>query len=130
MNRIKKCTYLSLHTHLESRSVGGMLYAAILSFIVHLILHLLRDYIPGGVDASLLKDPISAIYTPFSILLVYEAYLMIYYLRRSTTLYIAKQYEVIVLILIRGLFKDMAALDLKSEFWWSDHNVHFICGFV
>jgi hypothetical protein len=101
-----------------------MLYAAILSFIVHLILHLLRDYIPGGINASLLKDPISAIYTPFSILLVYEAYLMIYYLRRSTTLYIAKQYEVIALILIRGLFKDMAALDLKSEFWWSDHNVH------
>ena len=53
-------------------------------------------------EAALLRDPTSAIYTPFSILLVYEAYLMIYYLRRSTTIYIAKQYEVIALILIRG----------------------------
>ena len=117
--------HLPVFTYAFRKSLGrGMLYAAILSFIVHLILHLLRDYIPGGINAALLKDPISAIYTPFSILLVYEAYLMIYYLRRSTTLYIAKQYEVIALILIRGLFKDMAALDLKSEFWWSDHNVH------
>ena len=117
--------HLPVFTYAFRKSLGrGMLYAAILSFIVHLILHLLRDYIPGGINAPLLKDPISAIYTPFSILLVYEAYLMIYYLRRSTTLYIAKQYEVIALILIPGLFKDMAALDLKSEFWLSDHNVH------
>ncbi len=116
---------IPVFTYAFRKSLGrGMLYAAILSFIVHLILHLLRDYIPGGINASLLKDPISAIYTPFSILLVYEAYLMIYYLRRSTTLYIAKQYEVIALILIRGLFKDMAALDLKSDFWLSDHNVN------
>lgn len=117
--------HLPVFTYGFRKTLGrGMLYAAIFSFILHLILHLLRDYIPGGVNASLLKDPISAIYTPFSILLVYEAYLMIYYLRRSTTLYIAKQYEVIALILIRGLFKDMAMLDLKSEFWLSDHNVH------
>ena len=99
-----------------------MLYAAILSFIVHLILHLLRDYIPGGINASLLKDPISAIYTPFSILLVYEAYLMIYYLRRSTTLH-SQAIRGYRAILIR-IVKDMAALDLKSEFWLSDHNVH------
>lgn len=101
------------------------LYAAILSFVVHLLLHLLRQYIPGGMQARLLADPINAIYTPFSILLVYEAYLMIYYLRRSTTLYIAKQYEVIALILIRGLFKDMAVLDLGMTNWQTMHNLEF-----
>ena len=101
------------------------LYAAISSFVIHLLLHLLRQYIPGGMDARLLSDPISAIYTPFSILLVYEAYLMIYYLRRSTTLYIAKQYEVIALILIRGLFKDMAVLDLGATNWQTMHNLEF-----
>ena len=101
------------------------LYAAISSFVIHLLLHLLRQYIPGGMDARLLSDPISAIYTPFSILLVYEAYLMIYYLRRSTTLYIAKQYEVIALILIRGLFKDMAVLDLGASNWQTMHNLEF-----
>ncbi len=101
------------------------LYAAILSFVIHLLLHLLRQYIPGGMQAGLLADPINAIYTPFSILLVYEAYLMIYYLRRSTTLYIAKQYEVIALILIRGLFKDMAVLDLGMTNWQTMHNLEF-----
>ena len=101
------------------------LYAAILSFVIHLLLHLMRQYIPGGMQAGLLADPINAIYTPFSILLVYEAYLMIYYLRRSTTLYIAKQYEVIALILIRGLFKDMAVLDLGMTNWQTMHNLEF-----
>jgi hypothetical protein len=81
-------------------------------------------------EAALLRDPTSAIYTPFSILLVYEAYLMIYYLRRSTTIYIAKQYEVIALILIRGLFKDMAVLDLKVATWSSQHNLEFAADII
>ena len=101
------------------------LYLSIFSFTVHLLLHWLRSYIPGGMDAALLRDPISAYATAFSILLVYEAYLMIYYLGRSTTIYIAKQYEVISLILIRGLFKDLAPLDLKIATWSSQHNLEF-----
>lgn len=117
---------IPVFTHAFRKTIGRWaLYLAIFSFIVHLLLHLLRAYIPGGTEAALLRDPISAIYTPFSILLVYEAYLMIYYLRRSTTIYIAKQYEVIALILIRGLFKDMAVLDLKVATWSSQHNLEF-----
>ena len=117
---------IPVFTHAFRKTIGRWaLYLAIFSFIVHLLLHLLRAYIPGGTEAALLSDPISAIYTPFSILLVYEAYLMIYYLRRSTTIYIAKQYEVIALILIRGLFKDMAVLDLKVATWSSQHNLEF-----
>ena len=116
----------SVFTYNFRKALGKYaLYVAISSFVIHLLLHLLRQYIPGGMEAGLLADPISAIYTPFSILLVYEAYLMIYYLRRSTTLYIAKQYEVIALILIRGLFKDMAVLDLGLSNWQSMHNLEF-----
>ena len=122
---------IPIFTHASRKSIGRWaLYMAIFSFIVHLLLHLFRSYIPGGMDAALLRDPISAIYTPFSILLVYEAYLMIYYLRRSTTIYIAKQYEVISLILIRGLFKDMAALDLKIATWSSQHNLEFAADII
>src|SRR6056300_838212 len=117
---------LPVFTHAFRKTIDRWaLYLAIFSFIVHLLLHLFRAYIPGGTEAALLRDPISAIYTPFSILLVYEAYLMIYYLRRSTTLYIAKQYEVIALILIRGLFKDMAVLDLGLSNWQTMHNLEF-----
>ena len=123
--------HIPVFTHATRKAIGRWaLYLAIFSFIVHLLLHLFRSYIPGGMDAALLKDPISAIYTPFSILLVYEAYLMIYYLRRSTTIYIAKQYEVISLILIRGLFKDMAALDLKIATWSSQHNLEFAADII
>jgi len=123
--------YIPIFTHASRKAIGRWaLYLAIFSFIVHLLLHLFRSYIPGGMDAALLRDPISAIYTPFSILLVYEAYLMIYYLRRSTTIYIAKQYEVISLILIRGLFKDMAALDLKIATWSSQHNLEFAADII
>jgi hypothetical protein len=123
--------HIPIFTHASRKAIGRWaLYMAIFSFIVHLLLHLFRSYIPGGMDAALLRDPISAIYTPFSILLVYEAYLMIYYLRRSTTIYIAKQYEVISLILIRGLFKDMAALDLKMATWSSQHNLEFAADII
>lgn len=123
--------HIPVFTHATRKAIGRWaLYLAIFSFIAHLLLHLFRSYIPGGMDAALLKDPISAIYTPFSILLVYEAYLMIYYLRRSTTIYIAKQYEVISLILIRGLFKDMAALDLKIATWSSQHNLEFAADII
>ena len=118
--------YLQVFTYNFRKTLGKYaLYAAISSFVIHLLLHLFRGYIPGGMEARLLADPIGAIYTPFSILLVYEAYLMIYYLRRSTTLYIAKQYEVIALILIRGLFKDMAVLDLGAFNWQTMHNLAF-----
>lgn len=123
--------HIPVFTHATRKVIGRWaLYLAIFSFIAHLLLHLFRSYIPGGMEAALLKDPISAIYTPFSILLVYEAYLMIYYLRRSTTIYIAKQYEVISLILIRGLFKDMAALDLKIATWSSQHNLEFAADII
>lgn len=123
--------HILIFTHATRKAIGRWaLYLAIFSFIIHLLLHLFRSYIPGGMEAALLRDPISAIYTPFSILLVYEAYLMIYYLRRSTTIYIAKQYEVISLILIRGLFKDMAALDLKIATWSSQHNLEFAADII
>ena len=89
------------------------LYVAILSFLVHLLLFALSPWIPSITGGSLFLHPINAIYTPFSVLLVYEAYLLVYYLRRSTSNYIAKQYEIIALLLIRGIFKDLTHLDLQ-----------------
>ena len=96
---------IPVFTYHFRKSIGkGILYAAIFSFIAHLLLHLFREYIPGGAEARLLQDPISAIYTPFSIPFIYEAYLMITTLE-GYDLYIAKQYEVIALILIRGFLR-------------------------
>lgn len=99
------------------------LFLAIGSFLVHLGLYGYFHYIVGQDPAGLLSDPINAIYTPFSFLLLYEAYLLLYYLQHSTTIYVGKQYEIIVLILIRGVFKDMTHLDLSSGRWTSPNNL-------
>ena len=63
---------------------------------------------------NLLSNPISALYTPFSFILVYEAFLLIFYFPRSFTTSIAKEYEIISLVLIRKIFEDIPALDIDS----------------
>ncbi|MEL7271651.1 MAG: hypothetical protein AAGL34_18905 [Bacteroidota bacterium] len=95
------------------------LVVAIISFIGHLGLIYLNKFTPifGG-ESDLLGNPIGAIYTPFSFILLYEVYLLIYYLPRSITTYISKQYEIISLIIIRRLFKDLSNLKLTSD-WFS-----------
>ncbi len=96
-----------------------ILILAILSFIVHLVLIYLADYLPFlNPESALLGSPIAAIYTPFSFILVYEVYLLVFYLPRSITTYISKQYEIISLIIIRRLFKDLANLKLSTD-WFS-----------
>jgi len=72
-----------------------------------------------------LADPIAAIYTPFSFILVYEVYLLIYYLPASITQYIAKQYEIITLIVIRRLFKDIANIELTANWFQNQDDLQF-----
>ena len=99
-----------------------ILYVALVGFFIHLILIYLSKF--GFISAlpasELFKNPISAIYTPFSFILIYEVYLLIYYLPKSFTTYITKQYEIITLIIIRNLFKDLSALELSSN--WFDNK--------
>ncbi len=96
-----------------------ILKVAIFSFFIHLaLIYLIKlDLITVSSSSELLKNPISAVYTPFSFILIYEVYLLIYYLPKSFTTYITKQYEIITLIIIRKLFKDLASLEL-SENWF------------
>jgi hypothetical protein len=108
---------------LRARLGRYTLFLAIGSFLVHLGLYGIYHYLLRQNPAGLLSNPINAIYTPFSFLLVYEAYLLLYYLQHSTTIYVGKQYEIIVLILIRGVFKDMTHLDLTSGNWSSASNL-------
>ena len=94
-----------------------ILYFAIAGFLIHLLLVFLNlkydvNYFVG-LD-SLLSNPISALYTPFSFILVYEAFLLIYYLPRSFTTSISKEYEIISLVLIRKIFEDIPQLDISS----------------
>jgi len=96
-----------------------ILILAIVSFLAHLSIILLvqSNLISIGVEEDFFKSPIAAIYTPFSFILVYEVYLLVFYLPRSITTYVSKQYEIITLIVIRRLFKDFSKLEL-SENWF------------
>ena len=95
------------------------IWSASIGFIIHLSLVLLNNYsiIDIGNESLLLTNPISAIYTPFSIILYYEIFLLIYYLPRSFTTSILKQFEIISLIVIRRIFYDIPKLDLESSNW-------------
>ena len=85
------------------------LWLSIVGFITHLILIYAKKFgwFHTLFEPSLLDDPISAIYTPFSIILIYEIYLLIVYLPRSFTTAVSKQFEIISLILIRRIFGDI-----------------------
>lgn len=104
-----------------------ILVIAIASFLIHLAIIYLVDFgiIPIAVTSDLLKNPIAAIYTPFSFILVYEVYLLIYYLPKSITTYISKQYEIITLIIIRRLFKDLSSLTLSSDWFTIKYDLQF-----
>jgi hypothetical protein len=104
----------------QERIEKVILYLALVSFFIHLALTYLSklEVIDFLSDSDFLQNPISAIYTPFSFILIYEVYLLIYYLPKSFTTYITKQYEIITLIIIRKLFKDLSSLELSTN--WFD----------
>ena len=94
-----------------------ILYLAVGGFILHLVLiYLNLNYdvsILKGLD-DLLRNPISALYTPFSFILIYEAFLLVYYFPRSFTTSIAKEYEIISLVMIRKVFGDIPMLNFEE----------------
>lgn len=111
----------------KKRSEQIILLIAIASFLIHLIIIYLVDFgiISLNNPSDLLKNPIAAIYTPFSFILVYEVYLLIHYLPKSITTYISKQYEIITLIIIRRLFKDLSNLSLSSDWFKIKYDLQF-----
>ncbi len=109
-----------LNDRFKSNLEKIIVYVAIASFLVHLIFIGLVDFdlIDSGAFNELFISPLSAIYTPFSIILIYEVYLLVFYIPKSITNYIGKQYEIITLILIRKLFYDLSKLEFSSN-WFS-----------
>jgi len=114
---------------IQKKIENTVLLLAGIGFVVHLILIFLNDQkiILFSPDyQELLKDPISAIYTPFSLILVYEIYLLLFYLPRSFTSCVSKQFEIISLIVIRKIFKDIPQMNLTKD-WINDaHNLELV----
>ena len=95
-----------------------ILYLASIGFVIHLTIILLNNYNLielSVVGTNLFSNPISALYTPFSFILVYEAFLLIYYIPRSFTTAVGKQYQIMSLIVIRKIFKDIGTLEPNKD---------------
>lgn len=109
-----------LSEKVKEKSEKIIIYVAITSFLLHLAMIGMADLriITISDHSKLLSNPISAIYTPFSFILIYEVYLLLYYLPKSTSIYIGKQYEIISLIVIRRIFKDLSNLEFSTN-WFS-----------
>ena len=101
---------------------------ATVAYILHFTLIFLVNnglLLPSAVGIERSTSLLSAINTPFSIILLYEIYLLIYYLPTSITSYLGHQYEVIALIFIRKLFDDLSALlgNNSNEIGYSELQV-------
>ena len=103
------------------------LWSSIIGFITHLFLiYLNTSQIITLKNDVLLINPISAIYTPFSIILIYEIYLLIFFLPRSFTTSVSKQFEIISLILIRRIFGEIPEINTNSNWFKTQENIDLI----
>ena len=129
MNRIE-----NLHNNVFSKKnvelfEKNIMLLAVVGFIIHLLLIFIENYYALDIFSSrtnLSSNPISALYTPFTFILVYEAFLLIYYLPRSFTTSVAKEYEIISLVLIRKIFKDIPEISLEPEQILNENNLQLM----
>ena len=103
----------------------SILVIAIVSYLIHLAFIILSKQGILEIDSKFFESPIAAIYTPFTFILIYEVYLLIFFLPKSISYYIGKQYEIITLIVIRRIFKDIASIELSSEWFHIKSDLQF-----
>jgi hypothetical protein len=100
------CDTASFQSKLEKWFVG----LAAGGFSVHFVLIALAKSIPSlntGILSELDRNYLHAEYTPFSFILFYQVLLLVLALPRSHTSSVGKQYEIVSLIIIRRVFKDI-----------------------
>lgn len=94
-----------------------MVVVAIIGFVLHLALIWACITLPALAPLARLvgRNYLSAIYTPFSFILFYELLLLVLTIPESTTLAVGRQYEIISLITVRNVFKDLAEFETLSQ---------------
>ncbi len=93
-------------------------YFAIFAFCLHLFLIFIGNTFTTGIDIidNANSSYISAIFTPFSVILFFEVFLLILSIPKSMSKSLAIQYEIISLIVIWRVFKDGSNLDEVASF--------------
>ncbi|WP_329903220.1 hypothetical protein [Porphyromonas pogonae] len=85
----------------------------VISAILLYTLHIISVFFFAG-NRDWTDAILRAIYTPFTIILAYELYLIAYYFRKSTSYYIFMQYEIITLVFVRGILGYLSKTNYKS----------------
>jgi hypothetical protein len=80
---------------------------ALVLFLLHLALYAGNEVFTWNLPESLFGHPLATLYTPFSVILIAEVYLLIYYLPTSFARSLGKQIEIVALIEIRSVFKSL-----------------------
>lgn len=100
---------------------------AIFGFVLHLIACYLyqSDYLSMSDMNGFFDSYLDALYTPFSIILAYEVYELIRAIPESFSNSIGKQFEVITLLVVRDIFKNLAEIEATATNY-IDSDVAFI----
>ena len=100
---------------------------AIIGFLAHLFACVLYrfEYLDLSDTNDFFDSYLDSLYTPFSIILAYEVYELIRAIPESFSNSIGKQFEVISLLVVRDIFKNLAEID-DSNVNAVDSDVIFI----
>ena len=100
--------------------------AAIFGFLFHLMLCVMYDFnfIDSPKLIPFIDSYLDSLYTPFSIILAYEVYELIRAIPESFSNSIGKQFEVVTLLVVRDIFKNLADINASNQ--TIDSDVAFI----
>ena len=100
----------------DERLRGWAINAAIVCFLLHVVACTLHRFSSFDVpDMNGFFDSyLDALYTPFSIILAYEVYELIRAIPESFSISIGKQFEVMSLLVVRDMFKNLADVEKAS----------------
>ena len=106
----------------------GTIILAIVGFFVHIALwalHTTSRISIEGDAVELVSSPLSSLYTPFSILLVYEVYQLIRAIPESFSSSVGKQYEIATLLVVRDILKRLSEIE-GSDGWEVSDDLGFL----
>ena len=91
----------------RSRVERGLVALSLGMFMLHLLLYGINLIFEFNWPDAYFSHPLQTLYTPFSAILVAEVYQLIHYLPTSFARSMGKQMEIVALIEIRSVFKDV-----------------------
>ena len=114
---------LTMGDNAEEIARRGTIILAVIGFLAHFCiwaLHVTGRISIDGEAVELVSSPLSSLYTPFSILLVYEVYQLIRTIPDSFSSSVGKQYEIATLLVVRDILKRLSEIEGASGWEISD----------